>query len=118
MGGDCLHPRSAVEPMGGGCGNPGGPASTFAAGEALVDVALARWRTRGAVVGFAGLLLAVVGAFFSRVQFFESYLWAFLFWFSIAMGCLPLLMIYHLVGGSWGLTIRRILESGTRTLPL
>src|SRR5262249_36797873 len=47
-----------------------------------------------------------------------SYLWAFLFWFGIALGCLPLLMLYHLVGGAWGFTIRRIIESGTRTLPL
>ena len=83
-----------------------------------MDAAFARWRTRAAVVGLAGLLLTVVGAVFSRAQFFESYLWAFLFWFSIALGCLPLLMIYHLVGGSWGFTIRRIIESGIRTLPL
>src|SRR5262249_55573256 len=64
------------------------------------------------------LLLSVVGAFFSHVQFFQSYLWAFLFWFSIGLGCLPLLMLYHLVGGSWGFAIRRIIESGARTLPL
>jgi len=27
-------------------------------------------------------------------------------------------MLYHLVGGAWGFTIRRIIESGTRTLPV
>jgi hypothetical protein len=31
---------------------------------------------------------------------------------------MPLLMLHHLVGGSWGFVIRRILEAGTRTLPL
>jgi hypothetical protein len=36
----------------------------------------------------------------------------------MGLGCLPLLMIYHLAGGGWGFTIRRIIESGTRTLPL
>ena len=51
-------------------------------------------------------------------QFFRSYLIAYLFWFGIAMGCLPLLMLHHLVGGTWGFTIRRSLEAGTRTLPL
>jgi len=70
------------------------------------------------VVGIAGLLLSLVAAFFSRAQFFQSYLWAFLFWFSIALGCLPLLMLYHLVGGAWGFAIRRIIESGARTLPV
>src|SRR5436190_21588751 len=70
------------------------------------------------IVGIVGLLLSLGAAFFSRVQFFRSYLWAFLFWLSIALGCLPLLMLYHLVGGAWGFTIRRIIESGARTLPL
>src|SRR5262249_41232729 len=51
-------------------------------------------------------------------QFFRSYLVAYLFWFGIALGCLPLLMLHHLVGGTWGFVIRRILEAGTRTLPL
>ena len=27
-------------------------------------------------------------------------------------------MVHHLSGGAWGLVIRRLLESGTRTLPL
>jgi len=51
-------------------------------------------------------------------QFFRSYLIAYLFWFGVALGCLPLLMLHHVVGGTWGFVIRRILEAGTRTLPL
>ncbi len=50
-------------------------------------------------------------------QIFRSYLIAYLFWFGIAAGCLPLLMLHHLVGGTWGFVIRRVLEAGTRTLP-
>jgi hypothetical protein len=81
-------------------------------------MSLAQWRSRAAIVGIAGLILTAIGLFVSPSQFFRSYLWAFLFWFGIALGCLPLLMLYHLVGGAWGFTIRRIIESGTRTLPL
>ena len=51
-------------------------------------------------------------------QLFRSYLIAYLFWLGIALGCLPVLMLHHLVGGTWGFVIRRILEAGTRTLPL
>ena len=69
-------------------------------------------------VGIAALALAAIGLIISREQFFRSYLWAFLFWFGLGMGCLPLLMLYHLVGGAWGFLIRRIIESGTRTLPV
>src|SRR5215468_8416594 len=79
---------------------------------------LSRWPRIALVTGIAGLALAAIGLLFSPAQFFRSYLWAFLFWFSIGLGCLPLLMLYHLVGGAWGFTIRRVLESGTRTLPV
>jgi hypothetical protein len=51
-------------------------------------------------------------------QLFRSYLISYLFWLGIALGCLPLLMLHHLVGGTWGFVIRRVLEAGTRTLPL
>src|SRR5215467_5714320 len=79
---------------------------------------ITRWRRVALLVGGTGLILTLAGVFVSRDQFFRSYLWAFLFWFSLALGCLPLLMLYHLVGGAWGITIRRIVESGTRTLPI
>ena len=36
----------------------------------------------------------------------------------MTLGCLALLMLQHLTGGRWALVIRRILEAGTRTLPL
>jgi hypothetical protein len=51
-------------------------------------------------------------------QFFRSYLIAYLFWFGVAAGCVPLLMLHHIAGGTWGFVIRRILEAGSRTLPL
>jgi len=43
---------------------------------------------------------------------------AYLFWLGIALGSLALLMVQHLTGGRWALVIRRILEAGSRTLPL
>jgi hypothetical protein len=82
----------------------------------LIDVR--RFRRTSIIVGVIGLLGMAVGFFVSSDQFFRSYLWAFLFWLSIGLGCLALLMLYHLLGGSWGFSIRRIIESGTRTLPL
>src|SRR5213594_1189173 len=83
-----------------------------------MNIDLKRWGMFALTAGIAGLALTAIGFFVSPVQVFRSYLWAFLFWFGLALGCLPLLMLYHLVGGAWGFTIRRIIESGTRTLPL
>jgi hypothetical protein len=70
-------------------------------------------------IALAALAVCAIGVVFSPQQFLRSYLFAYLFWMSVGLGCLPLLMLYHLVGGGWGYSIRRILESGTRTiLPL
>jgi hypothetical protein len=73
---------------------------------------------RAFALGAAGLMASLIGAFVSPTQFFHSYLFAFLFWNGIAIGCLSLLMIQHLTGGRWGLAIRRLLEAGTRTVPV
>lgn len=70
------------------------------------------------IVGVIGLGLCLLGATFSRQQFFQSYLFAYVFWLGIALGCLGIVMLHNLSGGAWGLAIRRLLESGMRTLPL
>jgi hypothetical protein len=70
------------------------------------------------LIGAACLLISLIGAVTATDQFFRSWLLAFLFWFAIALGALPLVMLHHLVGGNWGFATRRILESVTRTLPL
>ena len=75
-------------------------------------------RRRAFAAGAAGLIASLIGALVSPTQFFRSYLFAFLFWNGIALGCLSLLMIQHLTGGRWGLAIRRLLEAGTRTVPV
>ncbi len=51
-------------------------------------------------------------------QFFQSYLVAYNFWLGTGLGSLVLLMVQHVTGGRWGLVIRRVLESGSRTLGL
>ena len=67
----------------------------------------------------AGVVLLIVGLLVhSAAAFFQAYLYAYLFWTGIALGCFSLLMLAHLVGGTWGAVIRRPLESGARLLPL
>ncbi len=79
---------------------------------------LARLQRRALIVGAAALGLCLGGALISPAQFFHSYLLAFLFWVGLPLGCLGVLMLHHLAGGSWGYVIRRPLEAGTRTLPV
>ena len=51
---------------------------------------LQRFQQRALVVGVVGLGVCVAGAFFSPAQFFRSYLLAYLFWLSVALGCLAI----------------------------
>jgi hypothetical protein len=69
-------------------------------------------------IGIAALAVCAIGGYFAPTQFFRSYLFAFLFWAGVALGCLSVAMLHHVTGGAWGLPIRRPLESATRTLPL
>jgi hypothetical protein len=59
-----------------------------------------------------------LGYFLNPGQFLRSYLMAYMFWLGVGLGCLAILMLHHLVGGLWGIAIRRVLEAGTRLLPL
>jgi hypothetical protein len=69
------------------------------------------------LVGAAGGVLAVVAALMDREQFLRSYLFAYLYWTGMALGCLGILLLHHVVGGKWGMVIRRFCEAGARTLP-
>jgi hypothetical protein len=70
------------------------------------------------MVGLGALALAVLGGLVNRAAFFQAYLLGYVFWTGIAVGCLGLLMLHHLVAGRWGYVIQRSLEAGVRTLPL
>ncbi|HEY1790273.1 MAG TPA: hypothetical protein VGJ73_19160 [Verrucomicrobiae bacterium] len=79
---------------------------------------LNRLRSTGLVFGILGLALCGVGYVFDREPFFVSWLFAFLFWMSLSLGCLYCGMIHYLTSGKWGFSARRILEAGYMTLPL
>jgi hypothetical protein len=70
------------------------------------------------VVGGLGLLLCVAGYFANRAEFFQSYLFAFIYWSGFGFGGLGILLLNNTVGGRWGVTARRFLEAAMRTLPL
>jgi hypothetical protein len=77
-----------------------------------------RARRVALIVGIAGLTLCVVGLFMDSAQTLQSYLFAYLYWAGIGLGCLGFLVIQFVVRGRWGLAIRRLLEAGALTIPL
>jgi len=87
-------------------------------GGATLRNQLDRIQSRSLIAGAAVLSICVVAAVFDKSQFLRSYLVGYLFWLSIAVGSVALLMLHHLAGGNWGFVIRRILESAARTIPV
>ncbi len=42
----------------------------------------------------------------------QSYLFGFVFWAGLAMGCLGFTLLHHSIRGAWGLSVLRLLEAG------
>jgi hypothetical protein len=79
--------------------------------------ALERLQKAGLAVGGLFLLALAAGFAVDRAQFFRSWLFGWLFWVGVAVGCLGLAMLNHLTGGLWGLVPRRLHEAAARTVP-
>jgi len=82
-----------------------------------MPAALGRLQRHGLVAGGVFLLVLAAGFLVDREQFFRSYLFGWLFWLGIAVGCLGLAMLSQLTGGLWGQVPRRFHEAAARTLP-
>jgi len=48
----------------------------------------------------------------------QSYVVAYVFWLCMSLGCFGLMLLHHVLRGRWGLVILRLLEAGSKTLPL
>ncbi len=71
------------------------------------------------VVGVALLAVCLLAGLFYPQPFFQAYLFGYLFWWTLSMGCLGLTLLHNLTGGHWGTAIRPFLLAGLGTvLPL
>ena len=70
------------------------------------------------IFGGAGLMLSAVGFFLDAKQFYHSYLAAFVFWTTIALGGLFFTMLHHLTGATWSVVLRRFSEAIMVILPV
>jgi hypothetical protein len=77
-----------------------------------------KWRSTAMMAAGAGVVVAGIAYFAGGGTFFHSYMFAYMFWFNLALGSLAGLMLHHMVGGGWGFMVQRILEAGAKTLPL
>ncbi len=69
------------------------------------------------IVAAACLGLSAVGYFADSRQFLHSWLVAFFFWTSLALGGLFFTMLHHIVAARWSVVLRRLAEDITAVLP-
>ncbi|MBV8891926.1 MAG: hypothetical protein JO266_08155, partial [Acidobacteria bacterium] len=85
----------------------------------MAPSAAQRIQMRSLWIGLFFVVLSLVGALVSpHEQFLHAYLLAFVGWLGLSLGSMAFLMLWYLTGGRWGITARRIVEAGARTLPL
>jgi hypothetical protein len=85
-----------------------------------VPAQASKWQTTYLGIGVFAALVCVAGFVMEsqREQMMRGYLIGFMLWLGLSLGCLAMLMVQHLSGGWWGLSIRRILEAATKGLLL
>jgi hypothetical protein len=71
---------------------------------------LSKWRKVPALLMGIGGLLALIGAFANTKQFAYSWLLSFMFFLSLCLGGLFLVIVHHLFDASWSVPIRRVSE--------
>lgn len=70
------------------------------------------------IAGAAGLIVTFIGYFVNSKQFFFSYLVAFAFWSTIALGGLFFVMLHHLTNATWSVVVRRQAETMISIFPV
>jgi hypothetical protein len=71
---------------------------------------LTRWRALPGWLIWGGGALALLGLLLNPTQFGYSWLLAFLFYLSLALGALFLVIVHHLFDAGWSVPIRRFCE--------
>ena len=79
---------------------------------------LGRWQRGALLVAVVGCALCGLAFTMDLQQFLRSYLVGFLYWWSVSVGCLGILMMYFLVGGRWGFAVKPLLQCGSMAIPL
>lgn len=76
------------------------------------------WRPLVLGIGGIATIIWLVGLYFNVEQGLRSWLLGYIFWAGIGLGSIGVLMLQYLTGGAWGVVVRRVVEAGSRTLPL
>src|SRR6184192_3848503 len=71
---------------------------------------LSKWRRAPLILVAVGLLISLPSAFIWTKEFAYAYLLAFMFFLSLCLGALFLVIVHHLFDAGWSVPIRRFCE--------
>jgi len=76
------------------------------------------WFAVFAGAGLIGLVVSVIGAFVNVQQFGFSWLVAFMYYFTLAVGALFWVLVHHATDAEWSVVVRRVLENVASLVPV
>jgi hypothetical protein len=85
-------------------------------GEATTSTA--RVQVMALLAGAAGLAICAAVGISSPARVMPPYLVGLAFWIGVSLGSLAIVMLHQLVGGEWGVPLRRPAEAAALTIPL
>lgn len=68
-----------------------------------------------ALIGIAGCLFGYMN---NRAEFWHSYMFGWIFWVNITLGCFLVTLLIHTVRATWGYPVLRLFEAGSRLIPV
>lgn len=84
--------------------------------DAAVSEKFGSIQKKALIAGGVASVLVLVGLVIDPQRSFQSYMFGYLLWFGLTIGCIPLAMLHYLFGGAWGAVILRPVEAGMRLL--
>jgi hypothetical protein len=79
---------------------------------------LDRVQRNALLIGVIAFAATLVGLFLNAQHAWQSYLYGYIAISALAIGSLGIFLLHNVVGGNWGVAIRRFIESGLQTLPM
>lgn len=77
----------------------------------------AKWMKLALIIGLVLLAIGIVFGFAESKAFFRAYLFSYMYWLGVALGCLGLTLVHQLTGGDWGKAIQPFMRASIRTIP-
>jgi hypothetical protein len=76
-------------------------------------VSLHRYGPAAGLIGLVGVVALLGGAMLSKdTAAWQAYLFGWVCWTSLSIGCLGLLLLKHCLNAKWGLPVLRLMEAG------